>query len=225
MKKTLQITALAVSLGIAAATVASVVPADAARYVKGAATETDPITYAVAGDSITCDPYGWDDHQVAPTLYKRVGGYCHGGYTSGQVLDAITPATGADVSVIMVGTNNVREGADSKSINIDVVSIAQKLGANHVIVAALPPSDIRDYGPSHIDRARFALIVNRDLQATAARHGWLYVDPFAAYRYLDGTWAPGAARDDGVHPVTETAHVISQRVDEAMEIAIHGSAR
>lgn len=196
------------------------------RVALASATTTDPITYAPYGDSLTDDPYGWASRQTK-TQYVEQGGYYHSGYTSAQILASMpaepTGANRPEVAVIMAGTNDVRLGATSLTINVNVVAIAEKSGAQHVIVSALPPSNLTDYGTSHIDRARNDLIVNRDLIATAARHGWQYIDPFAAFRQLDGTWGTGYAISDGVHPTDTVSKSVAARVTEQMEIAVYGS--
>lgn len=188
------------------------------------ATASEPLTYAVGGDSTTCEPYGWDSRQQDPEAYQRVGGFCANGYTSAQVLAMTQPAPQAHVGVIMVGTNDVRLGKSTASITANVVAIAQKLDTPRVIIAGIPPSNSTSYGAKKINRATQGVILNRALAVAAAEHGWLFVDPFMAERRLDGKWAPGTANADGVHPTAMTSAAVAVRLNQFMQIAVHGTA-
>lgn len=188
------------------------------------ATASEPLTYAVGGDSITCEPYGWDSRQQDPEMYQRVGGFCASGYTSAQVLAKTQPAPQAHVGVVMVGTNDVRLGKSTASITANVVAIAEKLDTPRVVIAGIPPSNLTSYGPKKINRATQGVILNRALAAAAAQRGWLFVDPFMAERRLDGKWAPGTALPDGVHPSPATSTAVAVRLNQFMNIAVHGTA-
>lgn len=189
------------------------------------ATQSDaPVTYTVAGDSITCAPYGWDAHQPEPDGYVRVGGYCAGGKTSGQVLEGVCEAhVDADVAVILVGTNDLRFGISMDTVIANVKTTAAALDARSVLLVAVPPSNLTAYGTAKINRASQAVVLNRRLSTLAVEKGWLFTDPYITYRRMDGTWANGAAVADGVHPTDAVSTAAAHRINQAMRVARDGA--
>lgn len=181
------------------------------------------ITYTYAGDSITNPDNSWSwTRYLGDDTITTPGGVGISGATSAVVSNAVTPRA-VDVLVIMVGTNDVRLGVSRSTTVANVQQIAATAGAQHVVVAALPPSNLTDYGSDHIDRAAGNYATARDLQADAAAHGWLYVDPFSSVRRNDNTWAINAS-GDGVHPTAATGEkYVGPRMAVAIRQAVEGA--
>jgi lysophospholipase L1-like esterase len=187
---------------IAAATIGAPAPATADTGT--------PIRMVVAGDSVSAAPQSWL-HQLDDPAITYAGGYQHAGYDSGQVLTAIPAGLDADVLVIMLGTNDVNHRLPAWQMAHNIETLAVKVRAAHVLLAFLPPSDITDDHITHVNRQNKGIAYNRTLVALAAKHGWLYADPFADYRAVSNAWGLHGS-DDGVHPTATTAAVIANRM-------------
>jgi len=178
---------------VVAAILGSAVAANATKVPKPHLVFT---TLAVAGDSTTELPDSWT-HDL-PTRERSISGYAHGGFTSGRILEHLTK-TDSNVLVVMVGVNDVTAGYSNKHIIHNVWKIIAKVGAQHVIISAIVPNDLTNYGPKHINRRAAGASLNVALRATAVAHGWEFIDPDGAFRLPNNGYAPGTTVD-GVHP-------------------------
>ncbi|MCA5924731.1 SGNH/GDSL hydrolase family protein [Curtobacterium oceanosedimentum] len=178
------------------------------------------LTYTYAGDSLTGMPASWMRQMNDPTLVSA-GGVAIGGATSARILARSSPKE-ADVLVVMAGTNDLRYGYSTKSILLNIDKIAKNVGADHVVLAAIAPSNITKYSKKKIDRRKQGEILNRDLQNHALTRGWMFVDPWAADRRLDGGW-PSSRTVDGVHPTVGMSKKVSVRMQQAIHIAAEGA--
>lgn len=174
------------------------------------ATADTPIAYAVAGDSLSANSDSWL-HQEADPSVSYVGGFQQAGYTTNGVLANIGPVPGAQVLVVMLGTNDVKYGVDPATIDAHIEGIVAKVGAPHVLISFLPPSDITDDATTHVNRRVVGITENRELVALAAKHGWLYADPFSFQRAWTNAWGTGAS-PDGTHPSTVVSALVAQRM-------------
>lgn len=157
-------------------------------------------TFAAYGDSTTSRASAWLPH-VDGTV-QHVGGYAQPGFTSAEVLAHVTPVE-ADVTVIMLGTNDVADGLTTPSRTAtknNLIAIAEQSGAHRVLLAAIAPCD----EISELDRRTLGFALNRDLSQLAADHGWAFADPWSSVRLLSNGWASGASSDK-VHPTDATS--------------------
>ncbi|MCV2395913.1 SGNH/GDSL hydrolase family protein [Actinotalea sp. M2MS4P-6] len=172
--------------------------------------EPEPLVVELAGDSLT-------DRYASLTDFDPIG-WWYPGATSAGVLNYIQP--GGDVLVLMVGTNDIREGISRTTTVANVHAIVDKVGAAHVVLLAVAPCDVTD--DNGIDRQREASVLNRSLATHAQDAGWLFVDPWARIRTLDGGYASGMTTD-GVHPTTAGAQIVADVVEGAVLIATEGA--
>jgi lysophospholipase L1-like esterase len=179
------------------------------------------ISLTYAGDSITQIPKSWM-RQLSDRSLRNVGGTAIGGATTAKILSNVSHRD-ADVLVVMAGTNDVRFGYSSKTVKSNITSIAKKVGARHVVLSAIAPSDIVNYGKSHINRKVKGEALNRDLQGLAAERGWVFVDPWASIRRVGGGWSAKKQTYDGVHPTVVSSTRAKDRLQPAIHIAVEGS--
>jgi lysophospholipase L1-like esterase len=168
------------------------------------------IQVAVAGDSLSAAPESWL-HQLDDPGMVYVGGFQRSGWTSGQVLGEITAVPGADVLVVMLGTNDLKHGVADADTGRNIERIVEKVGAPHVLISFVPPSDITSWRPGNRDLQRGGIVENRSLTALAARHGWMVADPFAPIRSFRNGYAQGTT-DDGVHPTAAVDTGVAERM-------------
>lgn len=218
--------ALTVSALVAAPALAAT-PTAPKVSVQTAAWTSDPLTYTYAGDSITNPGNSWSYTRfLQDGSISTPGGVGISGATSAEVLAAAGPQP-ADVLVVMVGTNDIRFGTNPKTVRDNVKAIISKVGAEHVVIAAVAPSNLTDYGSDHINRAVDNVVLNRTLSASASNNGWLFVDPWDNVRKMDGTWAAGRSQSDGVHPAVSTmsadGDAVGHRFDTYIRQAVQGS--
>ncbi|WIE79605.1 SGNH/GDSL hydrolase family protein [Curtobacterium sp. MCSS17_016] len=196
-------------------------PATAVAGTTTASTSTaDKLTWTYAGDSLTEMPKSWM-RQLQHSTMVNTGGTAIGNATTTRIL-AGTSRHDADVLVVMAGTNDLRYQRSSKTILSNIDKIVKKVGARHVVISAIAPSNSTNYGKSHVDRRRLGEILNRDLQNHALTRGWMFVDPWAADRKLDGGW-PWSRTYDGVHPTVAMSEKVSVRMQQAIHIAAEGA--
>jgi len=164
-------------------------------------TDRAPVRVVAVGDSLTAGGRGllsdgldadtWLTYAVGDDV-AWVGGWAKGGSTTQEQADAVSPVPDADVLVLLSGTNDVRRGLTFDRSAAAYDSVVATVGAEHVVVAAIPPWE-RD--PGAADR------FDRALEVHALRRGWTFVDPWTFLR--DGVhFAPGTS-PDGIHPTTE----------------------
>lgn len=193
--------------------------ANAQATAKPAVATSSPITYAVAGDSLSANSDSWL-HQMNDPGLSFVGGFQQAGYTTNGALANIQPGT-ADVLVVMLGTNDIRYGFDADHITSTIEQIVTKFGgASHVLISFTPPSDYTD--DNGIDRRTQGIIVNRALVAVAAKHNWLYADPFSFQRGWNNAWGTGASTDK-THPTAAVSLLVSQRMSIYIRQAVNGA--
>ena len=185
----------------------------------GSGDRSGAITFAYAGDSITARPDSWLHALEPDTRFHAVGGYAHSGYRADQVLAEIGPVHDADVLVVELGTNDVNQAVPTATTIANVDAVVRRVGAEHVLVVAGPPSDwtTSRWGA---DRRTGQVVLSRALERDAAEHGWSYTDPFVAFRQHDGAWVSGTS-PDGIHG-TATTNV---GVARAMATAITEASR
>lgn len=187
------------------------------------------IRITAAGDSTTAQGTSWIHHLTDPYL-SVVQDFSESGWTSAQVLNRVQAATieETDVLVVMLGINDLRLEKTRASILANISDIQEKVRAPHVLIGAVAPSNQTSYDdtPSGatINRAVLQFSLNRDLADLAAdsRRGWMFGDPWTALRRMDGTWQPGTAVADGVHPteatsIAETGPRFSTYIRQAFE--------
>ena len=182
------------------------------------------VTYTFAGDSVTQanNTWSWTKY-VRATRATSVGGVASAGATSATIA-ASAVRRDADVLVVMIGVDDVRFGVSPTTVRRNVSTIVGKVHARHVVIAAIPPCNLTDYGPDHVDRATAGYALNRSLQEYASSRGWGWVDPFSSVRRVDGTWTPGASFKDGVHPAVATAKTfLGPRMTVAITQAVAGA--
>lgn len=150
-------------------------------------------TFAAFGDSLTATPdFTWINGAVTADVV-HVGGFAQGGLRSYQIADQATPVA-ADVTVVMVGTNDVSN--EMWRVPLDrtlgaVRDIVVKSGAQRALIAAMPPRSDDFYW----EAAR----LNWDICNFATDMGWYWVDPWTAYRDSPGRWRAGMSTDR-IHP-------------------------
>ncbi|PZO61455.1 MAG: hypothetical protein DI639_00420 [Leifsonia xyli] len=179
---------------------------------------TISVTYA--GDSLTAMDGSWM-RQLNDRTLTNIGGTAIGGATVPRILTNVS-ARDADVLVVMAGTNDIRYARSSTTITQNIGKVVHKVGARHVVIAAIAPSNVTKYGKKHIDRRKQGEILNRDLQNYALTNGYLFVDPWAADRQLNGGW-PSNRTIDGTHPTVAMSKKVSVRMQQAIHIAVEGA--
>jgi lysophospholipase L1-like esterase len=176
------------------------------------------VRIAIIGDSLSAGinrtwPNGqWDEH--AWPLYANegdvivTGGYAISGADSSELVSRVTP-TGADVFVILVGTNDVlNRKLDIRETPARLEQMVAESGAGHVIVCALPPAGRGNQ--VDIDGLNY---LNWQYAVLAAARGWMFVDPFVGVRDGDGYMV--GASTDGIHMTPTTAAIVGAKIHEA----------
>ncbi len=139
-----------------------------------------------------------------------VGGWAAWGATTGEMAQNVD-CVGADVLVVMAGTNDVALGTPFTEAAENIAQIVAIDGASEVIIAGIPPID---HAPENA--ARF----NASLREHASQRGWHWVDAGTSVRTNANKFAPGMA-SDGVHPTAAGA----KRLGESIAAAIDELAR
>lgn len=223
------------AIGIATVTVAALTlgtgaVVQAASTVKNAAYLTgEPVTYAVAGDSITDDDNPplpdtwWKQLQASDdTSVQSVGGFARHGYTCAQIAANMPAVPSADVLVIACGTNDMRPGGPTiDQTAASIQTIASKAKAAHVLLIPTPPSD---YVTSSYDRRKQGQALNRVLIAKAVSQGWLYADPEYMNRDPETNGYIAGTTVDGTHGTERANYNMSVRISTYIKQAALGSA-
>lgn len=178
------------------------------------------IRVTFVGDSTSCAG-SWVDHVDAANV-ELVGGCATAGFTSAQLLPTAA-AVSADVLVVMVGVNDIRLGVSSVTTLANIEAIVTAVGADRVVLSAIVPNNVTDYGSAHINRKEKGEIFNRTLLDLAAAHGWLFVDPCNEFRKLDNGFKAGTTTDN-VHPVESAYALMANRLEGAVRLAVNGAA-
>lgn len=208
-----------IAAAIAAAILVASVGTNAEAATKKATTSMDqPITFTYAGDSVTARDDSWL-YQLDDDSLVSVGGTAISGKTSAEILAASTAHPDANVLVVELGTNDVTQQVPESTVAANIVALANKVQAQHVLILALPPSNIEDDYRTHVNRRAAGITQNRTLIDMAVTHNYLYVDPFSFQRAWNNAWGTNASVD-GVHPTTAT----NTRVAARMRVYIRQAA-
>jgi lysophospholipase L1-like esterase len=176
----------------------------------------DVVTVVVVGDSITAgtapddradDPgdQSWlNGAQGAPLDFR--GGWAVPGATTQDMQDG-AEGLGADVLVLMGGTNDINGDVEWATSEENLLGIVTEVDVDTVVLSAIPPFD-RDPAAG--------LDYNAHLVQLAEQQGWEFVDPWVAFAD-DGAWAPETS-GDGVHPTAEVAEQAGAVIREALLI-------
>lgn len=178
------------------------------------------IRVAVAGDSTSSQPQNWVEQLADPDI-EVVALFAQGGYKSSQIL-TLAEACTADVAVLMPGVNDIAAGVPFATIHENIEAIAATICAPHVLLSAIVPCNIVDYGVNHINRNEQGEIFNRTLADLAAGRGWLFVDPSNQFRRLDNRFKAGTTVD-GVHPTPAAYGLMAVRMAGYIHLAVEGA--
>lgn len=205
-------TAVLVTLIVLALTL-SMVACQRTPAERPAADRPAPAIYAV-GDSITeanspdfvGGQYGsgsWVSH-LAPGI-TVVGGWARGGATTADMAANVVEAPEATVLVLLAGSNDIAATVPFEETTANLETIADKVGADTVLVSAVPP---RDIDPASVTR------FNEQLEGLAADKGWEFTDPMTGIREGD-RYAPEMT-SDGIHPTEAAATLLGENLSEAL---------
>lgn len=174
-------------------------------------------TFAAYGDSLTATPdFSWVQGAVAADV-SHVGGFAHGSYRSYQVAQNAAPVT-ADVTVIMVGTNDVSNAMWRVPLEVTLIAIRDivvKSGAARALIAAMPPRSDDFYAE--------AAQLNTDIRNYVTAMGWYWVDPWTQYRTPEGRWRAGCS-GDGIHPTAPVGTTAGEWLRHLIRAAVDVSA-
>lgn len=162
------------------------------------------ITFAAYGDSLTVRSglACWANFANDGTELCDVGGYCLGGARSYVVATGVTVPLVADVTVVMVGTNDVSNPMWAVPLATTLAAIRDiivRSGASKAVVAAIPP---RNDG-FHAE----ALAFNINVRNWVVDMGWRWVDPWVQLRTSEGRFRAGLTVD-GIHPTVGAAGMV-----------------
>lgn len=133
----------------------------------------------------------WTSDQAGNSGNSYRGGWAKVGATSAAVADNAKPVDGADVAVVMAGTNDQGSWGSGGQGPVGNVERALKAtGQSNLVVAAVAPSDANGAGSKTYNDA---------LKQMADRNSWRFVDPWTELRADDGRYKD-EYRADGIHP-------------------------
>ena len=177
------------------------------RAEAGLFAESTP-SVAVLGDSLTAWDPAWEGYTELSWMTTAIGlmpvacGWAESGAPIARILELSQPCPEAEYVVIMAGTNDIpirqRTAIPDRLAGMD--AIVETVGAPFVVIMAVPPLDT--YPPETLEW-------NAILADHATAQGWNFIDPWTSYRDLDGSYLPGTAFEDGVHPSAETAAAVA----------------
>lgn len=161
--------------------------------------DAGPVSVAVVGDSNSTGFFGTLEAGVAAKKawvsllpeddFVWVGGWAHDGATSTQMAEQALPVAGAELVLIMAGTNNIAVGMPGEALASDLEHIVEVTGARSVGLVAIPPLN---------PLPQQALALNADLARLARDRGWMFFDPWTELRTSEGMWETEYL-SDGVH--------------------------
>jgi len=166
-----------------------------------------PVRLAALGDSLTAGSFAFPDvldDRAWPVVaqcakVEVVAGYARSGMTSAEVLPNVT-AYDADVLVVLLGTNDIIHQIPLEETIANIDAMVTIANVPRVIIAALPPVAWKDWTIPAADA------LNSALSATAAEHGWTWIDPWTSLRDGAGHYLPGYTTDN-IHPTLAGATV------------------
>jgi hypothetical protein len=208
-----------VGLGwVSLASVHDVLTVPPAPEQSNAPTEEAPLRVAVVGDSLSAgrshflgnglDDESWMTYANGDGI-EFVGGWARAGARPEQMADAVAPIAHVDVLVVLAGTNAVLHDETVSEVTHAYEQIADTIGADRVVVSAIPP---------YRAHAEAAAVYNRDLRELTQREGWTWVDPWTAARDGDG-WSEGFSAD-GVHPAGPEQYAVLGRALRGLILAV-----
>ncbi|WP_144714555.1 SGNH/GDSL hydrolase family protein [Curtobacterium pusillum] len=153
------------------------------------------LTFAVSGDSVTARPESWRD-QLGDRHLRLVGGFAEDDATSERAFGQVRRSL-ADVLVVMIGMNDVREGVPFETMTDNIEKIVRFAECGTALLCLIPPSNLVA-GP--VNARANGVVANRHLFDLGARRGWIVADPFAFARASNNSWGGGSSAD-GVHPL------------------------
>lgn len=153
------------------------------------------MTFAVSGDSVTARPASWRD-QLGDRRLRLVGGFAEDGATSERAFGQVRRSL-ADVLVVMLGMNDVREGVPFEEMTTNIEKIVRFAECQTALLCLVPPSNHSD---GAVNQRALGVVANRHLFDLGARRGWVVADPFAFARASNNSWGGGSS-DDGTHPL------------------------
>ncbi|MCH8559420.1 SGNH/GDSL hydrolase family protein [Nesterenkonia sp. DZ6] len=202
--------AIIAAVGIAAAVIVGAVVMVIAQPERDVA---EPQSIVVVGDSNTemdspdfaAGEIG-DDSWVSTVLaagHRFAGGWAVAGSTSVQQAEGLDDVEGADVLLVMTGTNDLARGVPFEQTAPSLDAIVAKAPADHVVVLAIPPRD-RETTPTSRE-------FNRTLKDLAEDRGWEYFDALEFLRSPDGGFVEGMT-NDGLHLTPEAQDQFGETV-------------
>lgn len=118
------------------------------------------------------------------------GGWAVSGSTSVDQAAGLEEVEGADVLLIMTGTNDLAQGVSFDETAASLETIVEKAPAERVVILAIPPRD-QETMPTSTD-------FNRSLMDLTAARGWEFFDGLEFLRSPDGGFVVRTS-EDGVH--------------------------
>lgn len=180
--------------------------------------EPDAEDVVVVGDSNTvADSPDFNEGQIGDESwvsallddqYQFAGGWARGGSTSIQQAEGVSVVEGAEVLLVMTGTNDLSQGVPFDQTAASLDEIAEKAAAERVVLLAIPPRD-EETTPSSVE-------FNQDLQALAEDRGWDYFDGLEFLRSSDGGFVE-ATTTDGVHLTPDAQQQFGETVAEYLD--------
>ncbi|PZF08893.1 SGNH/GDSL hydrolase family protein [Curtobacterium sp. MCLR17_034] len=153
------------------------------------------LTFAVSGDSVTARPESWRD-QLGDRRLRLVGGFAEEGATSERAFGQVRRSL-ADVLVVMIGMNDVREGVPFEEMTSNIEKIVRFAECQTPLICLVPPNN-RTNGT--VNQRANGVVANRHLFDLGSRRGWVVADPFAFARASNNSWGGGMS-EDGEHPL------------------------
>ncbi|WP_084479486.1 SGNH/GDSL hydrolase family protein [Nesterenkonia sp. AN1] len=202
--------ALIAAVGILAAVIAGALVMTTAEPGPDA---PEPQALAVVGDSNTemdspdfaAGQIG-EDSWVATVLaagHRFAGGWAVAGSTSVDQAAGLEAVEGAQVLLVMTGTNDLAQGVPFDQAAPSLEAIVAEAPAERVVLLAIPPRD-EETTPSSTE-------FNQSLQDLAENRGWEYFDGLEFLRSPEGGFAEGTT-NDGVHLTPEAQEQFGETV-------------
>lgn len=170
------------------------------------------------GDSITAaDSSSFDEGTISQNSWAAyangdgvqiLGGWAHGGATTGDMLAGVRASVSHDVDVLVLmgGSNDVDAHVPTSVVEKNLDAIARTVATPRVVLSTIPPEDAVAPAVQQLNAA---------LPALARREGWQLVDPMIEIRDSAGHYLPGMTKD-GVHPSAPAARLIGQALHRAL---------
>jgi len=179
------------------------------------ATDPSATTFTTLGDSHTTGDFIEFDEGLADgaswTMTARaadrvyVGGWARGGATTTDML-AHAQERNADWLVLMVGTNDPGHGVSWDESRRNILAMVEIVGADHVLLAAIPPRD---------KVSQRQKTFNGRLHALALDQGFRWLNPWKRFADASGGWTPGFTVD-GTHATRPVYRSVGRMIGAAL---------